>query len=190
MFSIIQSLLFIFSMYLIPTNTTPLSPPTEYTILPSSSLYIKGSSNISNFVCNFEMKYVNPVKVLYDNTKSTMETQYTEFPVAYFDCGSAAINKDFRSLLKEKVHPTLFIRLVSVNPVSDSQVKVSLEFKIAGVTNMYELVVDYKLENQRLHTQGSFQLNIEDYNLEQPKRLLGLVVVRKEIEVHFDIDFV
>ena len=185
MLSIFKSWVFVLCIFSMPVILAQ-----EYTILPSSNLYIKGSTNINNFTCNFNMDDIRPANFGFSSSAESFKSVFVEFPVASFDCGGAGINKDFRNLLKESYHPLLQIRLLDIKPITESKAKISLEFVIAGVNNSYEVVVNYKKEGDYLHTQGSFQLDIENYGLEQPRRMLGLVVVRKEIDVHFAIDFI
>jgi len=44
-----------------------------------------------------------------------------------------------------------------------------------------------RLESGRMHAQGTLPIQMTDFNVEPPTAMLGLIRVRDEITVHFDI---
>lgn len=174
------------SMFAMPGE----DPVEKFHILPSSTLEIQGSSNVNNFTCVFQMQDINTVTINYNPGTHKFESALVSFPVNSFDCGGRMINKDFRNLLNEKKHPTLKIRLVEIEPLEEDEVLVSLEFEIAGVKNLYKMPASFAIMKGYYSSQGHIELDIEDFGLEQPKKLLGAIVVHKKIDVRFKFDFV
>lgn len=177
-------------LYAVSILVAPVVPSQEFTVLPSSSLEIRGSSNVHNFTCVFQLEDMIAENIDYNKVTKTFETANLQFPVASFDCGGRGINKDFRNLLNEKDYAHLQIRLLHITPISNKRVEISMEIEIAGVANFYKTYVSYNQKEDYLHAEGRLSLHIEDFGLEQPKRMLGLVVVQKEIDIYFNIDFI
>lgn len=168
----------------------PQSPVKEFYILPSSTLEIQGYSNVNNFACSFKMNDNHYVSVNYNPNTQKFESALVQFPVVSFDCGGRLINKDFRDLLNEKEFPRLNIRLLEIEPLEEDKVLATLEFEIAGVKNIYKMPASFEIRKGYYRSIGAIELDIEDFGLKQPKRLLGMIVVSTKIDVQFKIDFV
>jgi len=183
--------LFSWWLYAISLLVAPTSNPIEeFNILPSSTLEIRGSSNVNNFTCSFDMDDISSVSVNYNSSTHKFESALVQFPVTSFDCGNRMINKDFRDLLNEKDYPKLNLRLVEIEPLAEDEVLVTIEFEIAGVKNLYKMPASFAVMKGYYSSQGHIELDIEDFGLQQPKRMLGMIVVSNKIDVRFKIDFV
>lgn len=174
------------SLLLVPFQ----NPIEEFNILPSSTLEIQGSSNVNSFTCTFDMEDISTVSVNYNSETQKFESALVQFPVASFNCGGRMINRDFRELLKERSYPKLHIRLVEIEPLAEDKVLVSLEFEIAGVKNLYKMPASFAVMKGYYSSRGHIELDIEDFGLQQPKKLLGMIVISNKIDVHFKFDFV
>lgn len=168
----------------------PKKPANEFNILPSSKLEIKGSSNVNKFACDFQMQDISTVSVNYSPSTHKFQSALIKFPVQSFDCGSRLINRDFKDLLKEKEYPLLNIKLLEIEPIEEDRVVVKMEFEIAGVKKIYRMPASFTIMKGYYSSEGSIKINIEDFGLEQPKRMLGMIVINTEIDVHFKFDFV
>src|SRR5690625_6684014 len=72
---------------------------------------------------------------------------------------------------------------------SDLEALASIGLEIAGIKNNYHLPVSFQKKKDYFITSATLPLNINDFNLEQPRKLFGLIVVHKEIEITFDLRF-
>lgn len=169
---------------------TPQGPIEEFNILPSSTLEIKGSSNVNNFTCVFEMEDISTVSVDYNSQTKKFESALVQFPVASFDCGGRIINTDFKDLLQAKDYPRLSLRLVEIEPIEEDKALISLEFEIAGVKKLYKMPVSFAVMKGYYSSRGHIELDIKDFGLKQPKKLFGMIVINNKIDVHFKFDFV
>ncbi|MDT8347308.1 MAG: YceI family protein [Flavobacteriaceae bacterium] len=154
-------------------------------ITKESYLSIKGKSNVNSFHCDYNTYMLeqevfltyrkNANRILFDDAK--LELKNTGF-----DCGNKMMNKDFHKLLESEKYPNISFKLLEViphNEVFDARVAI----QIAGVTNEYIFAV--ALNNSVECLDGLLCINITDFGLEPPKKLLGAVVVKEDIEVHF-----
>lgn len=161
----------------------------EFTLLPSSKLRIHGSSNVNNFTCSYSMEQFRGLSLKYYPEADQFRTTAMKFPISNFDCGGRIINRDFKEILKEEAYPELGIKLLDVIPITSKKANVTLELEIAGVKREYDLSVYYNNNYDRHSASGKLKLDIGDFNIEQPKRMLGMIVVDREIDIVFQIDF-
>lgn len=163
----------------------------EITILPNSSLSISGSTNINTFDCNFNIQsFKNQAfQVHYTDKNRVLHFKNSVLPLEnkYFDCGNGKINKDFHKLLKTKEHPQILLKVKQINMSEGEEATVTLSFTIAGIENDYQFPIEISWENQ-LRFKGDLQLNIKDFNLEAPSKILGLIVLEEEIEINFNLN--
>lgn len=159
-------------------------------ILPKSELKIKGKSNINKFTCDFNFfKLENPLVISYQEKENKRYFNSATLPIKniFFDCGGRQINKDFHKLLNTKEFPQILIQLKEIEYLQES-IKACIEMEIAGVSKTYTLHVTQTKEN--IHNiLGVLELDISDFNLESPTKLLGIIVVSDIIEIDFNLSF-
>ena len=164
---------------------------TSVVITSGSKLQIIGRTNVHSFKCNYDiLKIEKPIRVFYKrfNDKIIFDNTVLVLDNANFDCGGNAINADFEELIKTKTYPQIFIKLkeISKEPKINKQVLARLDINIAGVTKMYEIPVKIEGDDVLL-MKGILYLNLNDFNLEPPKKALGLIVVKDVIDINFEL---
>lgn len=160
-------------------------------ISPKSEFEIVGSSNVNTFKCLFNIKNLNkPLEIGYEEGSSITYFHNSTLVLenTFFDCGGRGINKDFHDLLRTKEYPQILLTLreVEKKSVGDTKVKALVEIQIAGISRSYSLEVQSE-NKEDLHISGNLKLDITDFNLEAPRKMLGMVVVSKEIEIVFNL---
>src|SRR5690606_38238619 len=105
-----------------------------------------------------------------------------------FDCGGKGINRDFHGLLKSDIYPKIIIKLkeIKLYPNKKNTADALIEIEIAGKSQTYHMKTEY-FKNQNWIINGELKLNIQDFNLEAPKKMLGLIVVSESIEINFKL---
>ncbi|MDO5972472.1 YceI family protein [Flavivirga aquimarina] len=160
-------------------------------ITPSSQLVIKGKTNVNSFKCQYNILKLNkPIPVFFKRHKAKIIFNKTTLVLenADFDCGGRGINTDFQELLKSETHPQIRIKLkeISKDLKDENLVNALLDLELAGVTKSYVIPVELEGEDI-LVVKGVLCLNIRDFNLEPPKKALGLIVVEDLIEINFQL---
>ena len=183
----------LFLVYVLATLafTVVIEGSTSVLITPSSKLLIKGKTNINTFKCQFDiLKLKKPIPVFFKkiNDKMVFENTTLVLENDCFDCGGKGINYDFQQLLKSDMYPETLINLkeISIDNTSENTVQALLEIRIAGVTNACKVPIKLTGEDTLL-VEGVLNLNICDFNLEPPKKALGLIVVKDIIEINFQL---
>ena len=164
---------------------------TQVIIAPSSKLLVIGKTNVNSFKCQYDiLKLKNPIpvffkkfndKIIFDDTELILEN-------VNFDCGGLGINNDFQDLLKTNTYPRIIIALKEITACADSykDFEAFVDLKIAGITKSYRMPVVFE-GNSAMSIKGNLSLNIRDFNLEPPKKALGLIVVKDVIEIDFQL---
>ncbi len=186
-----KRVLFLLSILTVFGFTGTYTSNTSVIIAPNSKLVINGKTNVNSFKCEYDILKLSdriPVsfkrvenKIVFKETTLVLET-------GCFDCGGMGINSDFQKLLKAEEFPEVFIRLkeISLNPNHKNEVEAFLKLDISGVSRPYSIPVKLSGDDL-LQVEGVLSLNIRDFNLEPPKKALGLIVVKDTIDINFQL---
>ena len=156
--------------------------------LQSSVLSIKGSTNVNCFECTFDSAYLETKTSLTYAKKPNLyvlSNAVFRLDLAGFDCGGKAINKDFREMLRAEAYPYVFLNFTRVS-VSETGYEATVIISLAGKQHTYTVPIDYERQDLS-HAKGKLEVNINDFQLEKPRKLMGLVVIDDVISIHFDI---
>lgn len=159
-------------------------------ILPDSHLEITGDTNISKFKCDFNTKSLERT---FDLEYRALEN-HLNFKNAIlklnnvdFDCGNRAINKDFHVLLKTEKHPQITLELTEIHLYNEYSGNAYTTITIAGKSKDYSLPIDIVKKGAAANYSGNLKLDIRDFDLEPPKKMFGLIVIKDEIEIEFNL---
>jgi polyisoprenoid-binding protein YceI len=164
---------------------------TSVMIAPNSKLFIIGKTNVNTFKCEYDiLKLDKPVPVSFKKhgNKITFDKTILVLDNMNFDCGGPGINNDFQELLKTKTHPKVFMKLKEIRKgeANGNLIQALVDLEIAGITKAYTIPIELKEEGNMM-IKGVVALNIRDFNLEPPKKALGMIVVKDVIEINFDL---
>jgi hypothetical protein len=156
--------------------------------LKESELYIKGKTNVNTFTCLFNTAYLKECQEIFyieNNGEFNFKNAVLVLDNHGFDCGSRPVNRDFNALLKTEEYPeiTLEVKTAEILPAGACA---TVAIGIAGKVLEYKVPITI-INSENTHFKGLLQLKLSDYELELPKKLFGLIEVKDEIEIHFDI---
>src|SRR5690606_35331820 len=158
-------------------------------ILADSELTITGDTNINKFQCGFDTKRLERSKEI-SFTKQGNNLKFKNAVLVLnnegFDCGNKAINKDFHSLLRTNEYPTISLEVTELVIQNDSQALAKVDITIAGKNKNYTLPVNIADTPVDCFT-GTLKLDINDFGLKPPKKMFGLIVVKEDIEINFNL---
>ncbi|MDU8886526.1 hypothetical protein RXV94_10175 [Yeosuana sp. MJ-SS3] len=165
---------------------------TAMVIMPNSYLSIMGKTNVSQFNCDLNISSINsPIAINYVKTSDNVLFKNTKLLVhnSCFDCGSKTMNKDFLDLLKTPEHPNIILSLkeIDLSTNQKNQVIAHIEIKVAGETRPYAVPVILS-NNHLLKISGCLNLRLSDFNIPAPKKIMGLVAVKDDFQISFDLE--
>lgn len=169
-----------------------LTKKTSMVILPSSYLSIMGKTNISQFNCDLNISRIDSL-VLIEYAKNDENILFKETKLlvhnSCFDCGTKTMNKDFLELLRTPEYPNILLKLkkIDINPNLENQVFAHIDIKVAGVSKPYIAPVNLN-QKEILKIYGCLDLKLTDFNIPPPKKMLGLIAVKDEFQISFDLE--
>jgi hypothetical protein len=170
-----------FGFFIITNNTADIH------INNGSEVIIKGKSNVNRFTCEYKSTISQGCnKITYnvfDNTYLLQDASLT-LTTNSFDCGGRMINKDFNKLMQTDEHPNILIKLKHIKALNNT-FNVTADIHIAGKKNTYTFEMYHKKDQKYT---GALSLNIEDFDMEAPNKLLGAIKVHPEIDINFDLN--
>ncbi|WP_179337888.1 YceI family protein [Winogradskyella ludwigii] len=169
----------------------PITKESTVFLASESYLKIKGKTNVSKFECHFDMNTISEaISIKYKDHDETIKFDDTQLilPNVEFNCGGKIINKDFNNLLNTDQFPEIILKLkeISKSQLADDLVTATVEINISNVIKTYTIPISIT-SNQGLHASGRMPLDINDFNLTAPTKMLGMVKVLPEIEIQFSL---
>lgn len=155
---------------------------------PSSEVRIDGESNINSFTCKFpsqQLPNLRDFHIIQKKNGLLFPELIIELKTTAFDCGNRGINRDFQALLKAENHPNISIKLIDILKKDQTYFLKAL-INIAGKEGLYELEINQNKQNTA-EIFGIWKLNIRDFELTPPKKILGLITIKDEIEINFKL---
>lgn len=163
----------------------------EVIVKGNSEVSISGTTNVNSFTCCYNIaKLESPIPVSFESNNQKMVFQSTALYLenTCFDCGHKAINKDLNKLLKTEEYPRIKLKLISIEKTSKTKNTYNARVKIhiANSANTYTFPVQVT-GSEDFHIKGSLSIDLRDYNLQAPKKMMGLIVVHDDIVVNFNL---
>lgn len=163
-------------------------------LLPSSYLEVRGRSNINRFACEIEtFSQSDTLRLTWESdTMVQFHQSVIQVPVNEFDCTNRMIRRDFLDMVKSEEFPYLKLELKWLRwdhkawSVGQS-LKGSVIVTLANVSRTYPQEFKLYIYNSTVTLSGDKQLSMHDFNLEVPTKVAGLIRVKPDVEVHFDL---
>ena len=90
----------------------------------------------------------------------------------------------FKTILKAEEYPHIVLNVKEISTIKES-ITAKLDVKIAGVEKEYLVPVIFNPNTNNV--KGQLKLNIKDFKLKSPKKLLGMVVVNDNVDIHLNL---
>lgn len=156
-------------------------------IKKGSQITISGKSNVNEFSCVYTTSIAPGCQIVDYNTLSSaiiLDDAKIKLKSEAFDCGGRMINRDFNKLLQSEEYPNITITLTQIS-IKEDFFKVEAMIEIADQTNFYSFNIVPQQDHNYI---GNLELNINDFDMEAPRKLLGAIQVDPVINIEFDLN--
>jgi len=158
---------------------------------------IDGSTNVNQFHFYYDQPQEENFSLASLSAGSAVDASSLVFhvPVDKIDASNPAMLNDFKELLKASKYPKIRITLQDnelANLFAAKRVaNIPLSITIAGITNDYNTPVEVvNDEENRVVVKGRTRIRLTDYNISPPRRFLGMIRVKDEVFVNFEIKLI
>jgi polyisoprenoid-binding protein YceI len=164
---------------------------------PSDSVWVTGSSNFSTFSCRATQVAVSAQAALeeIDRTRvdgvPAVKSAALAIPVRSLDCGISRMNEDLMQTLGSTANPIISFHMadyVILESPMPRTLRMNGLLRLAG-TERKVVVHGSVIRDERgeLRLTGERKIDITDYRITPPTKLLGIVRVNREVTVHFNV---
>ncbi len=167
----------------------------HWSVTNSSSLQIHGTTNINSFVCESDYSHGQNDMIMerWDPKNNNWEI-FGEvlLEVAAFDCKNRVMNNDFQRTLQADEYPEIKVEFLNLKEVSADESKQKakgwVKISLAGKSKKYPIESELiHFDNYYSVLRGEQVFRFSDFGLEAPSKGLGLVRVRDELSVSFEL---
>lgn len=167
----------------------------------SGYLVINGKTNVNKFHCYCDELSTKPLRITVNQQSDSLSVKDARLKIRTekFDCRNNVMNKDFQQLLQSEEFPQIEIQILSLSKLPESETKLASEmhqeeftvwvhalFTIIGNKQRYAFPVKVVNSADNTHSlQGSIDLNLLDFEITPPKKLMGLVEVEPQVTIDF-----
>ncbi len=160
-------------------------------------VWFNGASNIRSFTCNAKKVYVSTEAApeSFERTRAdgvpAVRTAAVDVPVSSLDCGIGLQNSHLFDTLGGSAHPDITFALdtyaVERNQ-GEPKITIVGALRIAGVErSMTFHGIAFHDEHGKWVLRGNHAINVRDFRVVPPRRFLGLLRVRDEVTLHFEL---
>jgi hypothetical protein len=170
------------ALFLLSGNAKPISlPDNDPNIIVINKLEIEilGNSTVGKYNCANSLPYRDTI-FLNSNTKNSLKS---EISMDNFECGNRIMNKDLKTTVKATKFPKSTVTITDIKP-SGTNYKCSLNFRITDKTLSYH---NLALKNSKESLEGSVAVKFSDIALEPPTKMGGIIKVKDEFVIHFNL---
>lgn len=166
--------------------------PQQYTLAPGSTLALDGSTLLGGFTCRSD-RSTGIAGVQASTSAAPQVTAMLAAPVASFDCGNGAMNRDLVRAMRGDEHPDIRFVLDRVAPLDPATgegwrpVHAWGTLSMAGIERPVRIDAEALLEGSQTRLRGHHRLRMSDFGIRPPSGPLGLVRARDEVTVRFEL---
>jgi hypothetical protein len=186
-------LFLIFLMVIMLSAKLPDRYSSIYSFKNSLLLNINVKTNVDCISCEYESKITDTIPFSGNDLDElySVKNLKLEIPVKYIDCHNQLMNDDLQDMLNVSDHPHILVTVskfdISKNPQNNGLS--DLIININGVEKEYTPAIENYIAGNTLLIKGMIPVNLNDFYISPPSKLMGLVKVNSIIEINFGLLF-
>jgi hypothetical protein len=160
------------------------------------NISIEGKTNVNNFEFIYDSSNAKRVHIIEENqTEKSFYGSFIKFelPVKAFESNNKKMNRDFYQMLNASHYPEIYVKIKTSKLKKMSMGKqpssLGLELTLAGITKTVESRCYYleHFSGNKIIMKGITKINLHNFSLKPPKKMLGLVRVNETIFINFEV---
>jgi polyisoprenoid-binding protein YceI len=173
----------------------PVVDRTTFTLLPASTLSVKGTSTVQAYECvapqiNASVSAASAINTVAD--LQSMETVRLTIPVAAMDCGNRTMDGHMRNALKADASPNIQFVLdshtVRANGDAAGTVQMRGRLTVAGQTKPIQMTANLTRQaDGTVRVRGSHGFDMTEFGVQPPRLMMGTMRVHDPVVVEFDL---
>lgn len=148
-------------------------------IIDNLEIEILGNSTVGKYNCANSLPYKDTIYI----NSTSKNVLKSEIPMGNFECGNRIMNKDLKTTVKATKFPKSTVTITNIKPFGTNY-KCSLNFRITDKTLSYQNLV---LKNTKESLEGIVAVKFSDIALEPPTKMGGIIKVKDEFVIHFNL---
>ena len=159
------------------------------------NISIEGKTNVNRFEFLYDTSSIKRIQSCGENRDTPSSSNHAKFklPVKAFDSDNKKMNRDFYKMLETAQYPEIIVTIEKsklqkmVNGELLSSIK--LDLTLAGNTRTVNTDCSYltKDSGDKIILKGKTKINLENFSLRPPKKMLGLIHVNETILINFEV---
>ncbi|PWL28416.1 hypothetical protein [Roseivirga spongicola] len=159
----------------------------DFHVVTGKTVIIDGVTSFGRFACDYQQS--NEKDTLLFDAKYVRDSPLMDIylPVNGFGCGNKMLNRDFNKTLQSDDYPFIHV-LVEQFFQEENAYFSSLRLKLVGKELYMEKLPFILVEENGIQLlKAEFELNLSYFDLEPPKKFLGLLKVKEELNVRLEL---
>jgi len=159
------------------------------------TISIAGKTNVNRFEFLYDTSSIKRIQSCEENQGGSYLNNHAKFklPVRAFDSDNKKMNRDFYKMLEASQYPEIIVKIEKtilkkiVNGELFSSIK--LDLTLAGNTRTVNTKCSYlkKDSESKIILKGKTKINLDNFSLNPPKKMLGLIQVDETILINFEV---
>lgn len=184
-FSFFTLLLCLYSLHSLAQGTK------HYCENESGTIQVSGNTTIGNFSCSTVPLFASEEGPAYiiDGQNLTFLPIQLLVSVDGFDCGNPIISSDLSKILNSAKYPFVHVDLKTLHlrPPLITSTSALAKVRIMDIEKEETLTLHMSHVNGKVQLEGSMQLDLFKYDIEQPTRFFGLIKIDRHIQINFKL---
>lgn len=170
----------------------PLQTSYKWIVQRGSFLKVTGSTNVNKFTCDVA-NYNNPdTLTLFKTGNITKIKGGLAIRIKGFNCHHKVMSEDLYKTLKSDKFPNMHIQFVSLDylPTLTKRENIpgKVNIRLAGTAKQFPVTFSvYRDQNHQIHLIGKKQVRFDDFKLDPPTKLGGMIKTNQELDVEFHL---
>lgn len=192
-----KSLLTTILIFLFSISGNVMAQSDSYSLLEDSNMLVEGTSTMHDWeaevqTINSEIEF-DESALEEDSQSSPVKSFSLTIPVEDMDSGKRKMNNKMYEALKEGDYPNIEFELTDSelteadSELSSLSLDVTGDLTIAGSSNEITLPVTGEKQNDGSYKfTGSYELNMEDYDVDPPSAMFGTIKTGEMVTISFE----